>query len=79
MLTLLVGASTHHQFPHFGSVQEAQERILLLAFRLVINAPDIPILSAIVGVAPASTLSRQTFSTLVSAGTWEAEQQFMIS
>lgn len=79
MLALLVGASTHHQSPHFVSAQEAQERILLLAFQLLVNAPDISRLSAVVRVAPAFSPSRQTSSTLASDGAWDAKQRFMVS
>ena len=79
MLALLFGAVTHHQSPHFVLAQEAQKGILLLAFQLVVNAPDILTLSAVVRVAPASTPSRQTSSTLVSAGCWDMEQRFMVS
>ena len=79
MLALLIGAVTHHQSSHFISAQEAQKGILLLAFYIVINAPDISTLSAVVRVAPAFTPSRQTSSTLLSTGCWDVEQRFMVS
>ncbi len=79
MLGLLISAFTHHQSSHFVSAQEAQERILLLAFQLVVNTPKVSTLSAVVRVAPAFTPSRQTSPTLVSAGSWDAQQRSMVS
>lgn len=79
MLGLLVSAFTHHQASHSVSAHEVQDRILLLAFQLVVNAPGVSTLSAVVRVAPAFTPSRQTSPTLVSAGSWDAQQRFMVS
>ena len=78
MLTLLVSAFTHYQSSHFVSAQEAQERISLLAIQLVVKAAEVAKLSAVVGVAPAFTPSRQTSPTHVLAGPEDAQQRSMI-
>ena len=55
------------------------ERILLLAFQFVVNAPNILTLSAVARVDPAFTPSRQTSSILLSVGCRNVEQGFVVS